>query len=74
MPTLDSNLANIILRNYHNESLKLGKASRRFTLETRSIMILIQFFEIIYIAFENLSLRLYASDTTATIVVENILR
>ena len=55
-------------------SLKLGKASRRFTLETKSIMISIQYFAIIYIAFENLTLGLYASDATATIVVKNIRR
>ena len=54
--------------------MKLGKASRRFTLETKSIMISIQYFEIIYIAFENLTLGLYASDATAPIVVKNIRR
>ena len=74
MPTLGSNYANIIFRKHHNESLKLGKASRRSTLETKSIMISIQYFAIINIAFENLTLDLYASDATATIVVKNIRR
>ena len=37
-------------------------------------MISIQYFPIIYIAFENLTLGLNASDTIATIVVKNILR
>ena len=74
MPTLGSNKANIILRNHHNESLKLGKANRCFTLEIKSIMISIQYFVIIYIAFDNLTLGLNASDTIATIVIKNILR
>ena len=37
-------------------------------------MISIQYFAIIYIAFENLTLGLNASDTIATIVDKNILR
>ena len=37
-------------------------------------MILIQYFAIIYITFENLTLGLNASDTIATIVLKNILR
>ena len=45
-----------------------------FSLETKSIMISIQYFAIIYIAFENLTLGLNASDTIPTIVVNNILR
>ena len=64
----------MILRNHHNKSLKLGKANRCFTLETKSIMISIQYFAIIYIAFKNVTLGLNASDTMATIVVKNILR
>ena len=60
----------MILRKQHKESLKLGKASRRSTLETKSIMISIQYFAIKYIAFENLTLGLYASEATATIVVK----
>ena len=59
----------MILRNHHNKSLKLGKANRCFTLEIKSIMVSIQYFAIIYIAFENLTLGLYASDTIATLVV-----
>ena len=37
-------------------------------------MISIQYIAIIYIAFEKLTLGLYASEATATIVVKNILR
>ena len=37
-------------------------------------MISIQYFAIIYIAFENLTLGLNASDSIATIVIKNILR
>ena len=37
-------------------------------------MISIQYFTKIYIAFENLTLDLNASDTLASIVVKNILR
>ena len=43
-------------------------------LGTKFIMISIQYFAIIYIAFENLTLGLNASDTIATIVGEKILR
>ena len=49
MPTLDQT-------RHQNESLKLGKANRCFALETKSIMISIQYFAIIYFAFENLAL------------------
>ena len=51
-----------------------GKLAEGFTLETKSIMISIQYFAIIYIAFENLTPGLYASDATARIVVKNIQR
>ena len=37
-------------------------------------MVSLQYFAVIYIAFENLALGLNASDTIATIVVKNILR
>ena len=50
------------------------EASRCFTFESRSIMISMQYFAKIYIAFENLTIHLIASDTKPTFVAETMLK